>query len=173
VPGTLVECTPLNVQCQVQVCNETEQTCTTIASADGEPCDDGSACTVDDTCSGGECIGELLCDEPCEGCSDGVCYERCGVPLATEPGRQPKTVDALFIARAAVSLASCPLCVCDVNSSGRITASDGLATVRKAVGLNTLLVCPDHVSLVAGATSTTTSTSSTLVTDSTTTTTYY
>jgi cysteine-rich repeat protein len=49
--------------------------------------------------------------------------------------------DALFALRAAVKTVECD-CVCDVNNSNSITASDALTLLRKAVGVNVALTCP-------------------------------
>jgi len=50
-------------------------------------------------------------------------------------------IDALFALAAAVAQFSCDLCVCDVNSSGKTTASDALAALRTAVGSRPTLTC--------------------------------
>lgn len=50
--------------------------------------------------------------------------------------------DALYILGAAVGVRSCELCVCDVNDSGGITATDALAALNEAVGLPIVLDCP-------------------------------
>jgi len=44
--------------------------------------------------------------------------------------------------RAAVGASVCELCVCDVNGSGEVTASDALAVLQAAVGLDVTLDCP-------------------------------
>ena len=61
------------------------------------------------------------------------------------PLQMPRTVsasDALFMLRAAVGLDSCELCVCDVDGSGGVAATDALATLRLAVGQPIPLNCP-------------------------------
>jgi hypothetical protein len=50
--------------------------------------------------------------------------------------------DALFILRASVSLEICPLCVCDVNNSGSVSATDALTALQFAVGLPVTIDCP-------------------------------
>jgi hypothetical protein len=50
--------------------------------------------------------------------------------------------DALAVLSAAVGSIACELCVCDVDGSGSIAATDGLATLRAAVGLAIELNCP-------------------------------
>jgi hypothetical protein len=49
--------------------------------------------------------------------------------------------DALIVLSASVGIAECPLCVCDVNDSGGISATDALL-VRYAVGQPLTLQCP-------------------------------
>ncbi len=63
----------------------------------------------------------------------------CGVPASG--GDTPQASDALFALQAAVSLKSCDLCICDVDSSGHLAASDALAILRAAVGSGGPLDC--------------------------------
>jgi hypothetical protein len=42
---------------------------------------------------------------------------------------------------AAVGAGSCPLCICDVDSSGVTTATDALSILRRAVGQPIALMC--------------------------------
>jgi hypothetical protein len=48
----------------------------------------------------------------------------------------------LFILRTAVGSESCDPCVCDVDASGGIVASDSLSTLRAAVGVGVVRKCP-------------------------------
>ena len=50
--------------------------------------------------------------------------------------------DALFVLIAAVGTSSCELCVCDVDSSGRISATDALLVLKSVVGDDVRLSCP-------------------------------
>lgn len=50
--------------------------------------------------------------------------------------------DALYILRAAIGLASCEDCVCDVDGSGGVTATDALVSLKIAVGQQIPLECP-------------------------------
>jgi hypothetical protein len=68
-------------------------------------------------------------------------HVRCGQPSTT--GETPKSSDALAILRSAVGISTCDLCVCDVNESGTKTSGDALLTLRRSVGQNVALVCPD------------------------------
>jgi uncharacterized delta-60 repeat protein len=50
--------------------------------------------------------------------------------------------DALFILRTSVGSETCELCLCDVDDSGAIVASDALLTLKAAVGQQVTLACP-------------------------------
>ncbi len=65
----------------------------------------------------------------------------CGQPLST--GTSPNTSDALFVLRTSVELEECALCVCDVNESGDVTATDALLVLQLAVGLPVTANCVD------------------------------
>lgn len=65
----------------------------------------------------------------------------CGVPSSEGP--DPKASDALFALQVAVGLRDCALCVCDVDNSGQVAASDALEILRAAVGSGEPLNCPD------------------------------
>ncbi|MFN2425051.1 MAG: hypothetical protein ABR587_01245 [Candidatus Binatia bacterium] len=65
----------------------------------------------------------------------------CGLPV---DGTAPETTtDSLYVLNAAVEVLPCNICVCDVNSSSTITASDALLVLQGAVGLPVTLDCPD------------------------------
>jgi hypothetical protein len=73
----------------------------------------------------------------------------CSDPLAlvatTGRSASPRTVsagDALFILRTAVGSECCDLCVCDVNGSRDIAATDALLALKRAVGQTITLACP-------------------------------
>lgn len=50
--------------------------------------------------------------------------------------------DALFTLRAAVQTVTCVLCVCDVDDSGTVLATDALIVLKSAVGQDVSLTCP-------------------------------
>ena len=53
--------------------------CSCWESPDGDSCDDGLACTVDDTCSDQLCVGAILdCSQFGDTCNDGVCNPSSG-----------------------------------------------------------------------------------------------
>ncbi|HYC57646.1 MAG TPA: thrombospondin type 3 repeat-containing protein [Candidatus Binatia bacterium] len=102
--------------------------------------DDIADCT--DQCPQNPLRFLIPCEEECEAglCADvdQVC-KRCGQPLTD--GLVPKASDALGVLRAAVGTIDCAACVCDVNGNGTITATDALATLRRAVGAPVQLQC--------------------------------
>jgi hypothetical protein len=93
---------------------------------------------------------------PQDGSADGIVAQRfvtssgpagsCGDPIAltasTQPGRAVTATDSLAILQAAVGLLACELCVCDVNGSGSLSASDALVTLQFSVGQSLPLLCP-------------------------------
>ena len=71
----------------------------------------------------------------------------CADPIALVAGEPPtadaiSATDALFILRAAVSLETCALCVCDADGGGSIAATDALLALRAAVNQPVTLNCP-------------------------------
>lgn len=91
----------------------------------------------------------------------------CSQPQST--GATPTAGDCVYVLKASVQLVACELCVCDVNDSVTITASDALQCLRKAVGLTVTLKCPlcegvTTTTLKTGPSTTSTSTTSTTTT---------
>jgi hypothetical protein len=153
VSGVSVACLPSSEQCTRNECNETSHECGVVPADDGGVCDDADVCTTEDACAGGDCVGQPLCNEPCERCNEGACVDLCGLPYSL--AAPPNVLDGLYILRAAVGLDACPLCQCDVNDSKRITALDGILVVRKALGLSAELTCAVDEHVVTTTTTTT------------------
>ena len=102
----------------------------------------------------------VVWQSPQDGSADGIDGQRfvtesspagsCGDPIAlttgfaasTHLGRAVTATDALAILQAAVGLLACELCVCDVNGSATLSASDALLTLQYSVGQSTSLFCP-------------------------------
>jgi len=102
----------------------------------------------------------VVWQSPSDGSADGIAAQRfvtssgpvgsCGDPVAvtasfaasTHLGRAVTATDALAILQAAVGLLACELCVCDVDGSGSIAASDALLTLQYSVGQSESLLCP-------------------------------
>lgn len=105
------------------------------------PCDGGGQC------GDGEVGGDETCDDgdtlfaAGDACSADCLAFGCGVPTSVTSDT-PRTSDALFVLKAAVSASNCALAVCDVNASGTVTSSDALLVLRKAVGQEMELSCP-------------------------------
>lgn len=91
----------------------------------------------------------------------------CGQPQST--GTKPSASDCLVILKAAVQVVSCELCVCDVNNSKSLSATDGLQCLKKAVGVNITLTCPSCSPVTTTTLASTGSTTSTSTTSTTTT----
>lgn len=102
-------------------------------------CDDGIECTTDHHCDAGICIVVSPCDVLCNHCNGEACVSSCGLPVSE--GDAPTAVDALYVMRSAIGLTTCATCVCDVDGSGGINATDSLRTLHHAVGLDVELVC--------------------------------
>jgi hypothetical protein len=59
------------------------------------PCDDGNACTLEDTCQGGQCLGEILACTDGNGCTKDSCNPATGcqfTPLTTKACRPAITI---------------------------------------------------------------------------------
>jgi len=86
----------------------------------------------------------------------------CGQPQST--GANPSASDCAYILKTSVQILSCDVCICDVNNSTTITASDALLCLRKAVAQPVVLNCPSCGPTTTVATGSTTSTSTTSTT---------
>ncbi len=64
-PQTKVACEESDDPCLAFLCDGATGECYEDAAGDGEACDDENACTVEDVCEGGQCVGSL------EDCDDG------------------------------------------------------------------------------------------------------
>jgi cysteine-rich repeat protein len=125
-----------------------------------------SSCVNDDDCSQSEVCdvltGQCVVDEgvcgdgalnPGEECDDGnsewvageYCTDTCELVLCGDPGADGNSTasDALFALGAAVGTNFCDLCVCDVDDSGSVTASDASKLLSYGVGVpGVSLQCP-------------------------------
>lgn len=64
----------------------------------------------------------------------------CGHPCTVETS-PPSASDALYIVSAAVGARTCKTCICDVNRSGTVDATDALTVLAEAVGLGHYVRC--------------------------------
>ena len=71
--GTVVTCPASTDPCADLTCDAATGACSTVAVADGTPCTDGSACTLDDACVGGACTGTPSADGACTCVGDAGC----------------------------------------------------------------------------------------------------
>ena len=126
--------------CTVDTCDVESGTCSN--ALDHGICDDGDACTID-TCdsTSGACVGTPTCHPVCEHCDNGSCRSLCGNP--SDPASDTFTVtDGLMTLRAAVGADFCEGCLCDVDSSGAVSATDALIVLQASVALPVALNCP-------------------------------
>jgi hypothetical protein len=72
-----MDCTYLNDQCGVGVCNEAANACEYQPAYEGQACDDGLFCTTGETCSVGVCGGggPRDCSGAGDQCNAGICDE--------------------------------------------------------------------------------------------------
>ena len=91
-----VLCPKPSSPCLANTCDKPTGKCVLAAAAAGKPCNDGSACTVNDACKGGNCVGAPAdCDDK-NACTKELCepVKGCG-HLSTEcDDNQPCTKDA-------------------------------------------------------------------------------
>lgn len=72
--GGPVDCGGLDGDCTEGVCNGGSGSCESVPANNGATCDDGDACTIADTCSGGVCVGSAVDCSALDGaCTEGVC----------------------------------------------------------------------------------------------------
>ncbi|MGB2987248.1 MAG: cohesin domain-containing protein, partial [Phycisphaerae bacterium] len=73
--GAPRDCSFLDDQCNVGVCNEDLDTCERQPTNEGEPCDDQDACNVGETCQNGTCSGgsAVTCPDNEDPCTDLAC----------------------------------------------------------------------------------------------------
>ena len=76
--ATVVECAEAEAECLVTACQPDTGECAEGPVEDGEPCDDGLECTVDDQCVDGGCVGELLACDDGNPCTDDLCDAEAG-----------------------------------------------------------------------------------------------
>ncbi len=61
-PGTPIDCSHLNDQCNLGACDDSLDTCVQQPANEGLGCDDGAFCSVSEMCSGGACGGGVARD---------------------------------------------------------------------------------------------------------------
>ncbi len=74
-PGVATDCTQLDDECNIGVCDTDTGSCVIVSDVDGSPCDDGTFCNGNDLCQAGVCDFHLgdpctgqLCDEAVDSC---------------------------------------------------------------------------------------------------------
>ncbi len=92
--GTPRDCSSLDDQCNVGICDEAAGACVAVPINTGESCDDDLFCTVNTTCSAsGTCEGQPRdCSGEDDQCNEGICDEAAGSCVA-EPTNIGQTCD--------------------------------------------------------------------------------
>lgn len=74
------DCGALSGMCTKGVCDLANNTCVTEPANEGQPCDDGDKCTLQDTCQAGQCTagGAVDCSEFDSACTYGQCDPQSG-----------------------------------------------------------------------------------------------
>ncbi|MGM0557096.1 MAG: MopE-related protein [Myxococcota bacterium] len=75
--GPARQCGAAGGSCRTGTCDEANDTCTGDPVPDGTSCDDGSFCTIDDSCQAGTCSPGLPrdCSSAGDQCNEGTCDE--------------------------------------------------------------------------------------------------
>ena len=138
--GTLLDCTDNN-PCTDDGCDAMARTCLYAAIKEGEPCDDGDACTAQTGCLAGKCTGES------KDCADGE--------LCTWDGCDPKTGECLHQQgdKACDDGSVCTADSCDpVKGCSHTTAAQGAPCPGGVCDQGTCKAGPEGMELVPAGT---------------------
>jgi hypothetical protein len=111
--GDAVLCAAIDECHTAGVCEPATGRCSNPVAADGTPCEDGDACSEDDFCVDGECIGEPMPD----GDGDGVCDPVDLCPAIPDPYQMDLDGDGIG-----------DMCQCTAPAPGRCIAGGGSKT---------------------------------------------
>jgi len=81
--GTPLDCSFLDSACTEGQCDTMNGECVSVSINEGDPCDDGNACSVDDVCLAGTCSAcgngttDAACGETCDPPVSGTCDATC------------------------------------------------------------------------------------------------
>jgi hypothetical protein len=80
------DCAALTTPCSLGVCDPQSFLCTAVADNQGEPCDDGTLCTLTAACTDGSCQPTKVvdCSALDSACTVGACVPETGACLAVE-----------------------------------------------------------------------------------------
>ena len=137
--GTPIDCSYLDDQCNVGICDEVSDQCVADPNPkEGISCNDGDVCTIGDTCQLGVCSGILDetdsdndgildCTDPCpndpnnDADNDGVCGDVDNCPNFTNPDQTDTDADGVGNA--------CDNCPSDFNPDQVDSDGDGIGDV--------------------------------------------
>ena len=90
--GTARDCSGLTNQCNQGICDEDGNQCLARPANEGQTCDDGLYCTIDETCQSGTCTGDTQRDcQDNDPCTQDTCIESsdsCQNILVPRPGQE-------------------------------------------------------------------------------------
>jgi hypothetical protein len=117
--GASRDCSELDGVCIVGTCSEKRDNCVAVVAEDGTPCADLNACTVDESCSAGECVSALQAECPDGGVvwvdpPDGVVDA--GQPHAVTSVDPPQGIDRVIVEAPGGAPASC-WCLCESDQT--------------------------------------------------------
>ena len=125
-PGTPVDCSYLNDQCNAGVCDEAQDMCMQKPKNNGQACNDGLFCVTGEVCVNGQCVGTTLdcgdgigctndfCDEVIDACVHNANHSKCDDQLFCNGSEtcNPLTGDPITGCVPGFAPCSSP-CVCD------------------------------------------------------------
>jgi len=131
VAGSPVVCSASDPCHAVGTCDSETGVCSDPVKPNGTSCDDGNACTTNDTCGSGACVGgsALSCPDDDHVCTADVCdpASGCGADINLDATYYSDTrIDGLDLAVLAAAWNSCPLDVSRYNAEANL---DRIATL--------------------------------------------
>jgi hypothetical protein len=146
--GTVVTCSPdLGGPCDEVYCEPTTGQCAVKDALDGTTCDDGNACTENDVCAAGACLGDIRTCTDDNACTDDDCAPATGCTFtpnaATCDDGNACTVDDACVEGACTGTPE-PSCQCDANAD--------CADLEDGDLCNGTLVCEGNQCVVAPST---------------------
>ncbi len=153
--GVSKTCTALDACHEVGPCDPASGECSNPVSADGKGCDDGFACTEDDACQGGVCVGTAVtCGAPDVACAVATCQESAQGCVIDASDCECSNDDACGPGHVCVEGS----CECLPSCEGRDCGSDGCGGTcgtcepGQACSLEGACVCqPDCMGKVCGS----------------------
>ena len=117
--GEPVKC-PAADPCVDALCDESSGACSSTARPEGEACDDGTFCTVNDRCQAGTCVGQPRCAAPGNPCVEASPCDEKNRTCDVMPAAEGQTCHA-----GTDREGTCKAGVCEPNATGCAVAGGG------------------------------------------------